>query len=112
MFKNIVSSLFDTINDEHMREQHMQEQHMHEQEQVQTEQHEEQLEPIAQVPNHLLPIKFTTVKPVVICVYQISTIGQQPFLLFLLKKHDQGLSFIPCPNHKKIKYSKIRDFFP
>lgn len=118
MFKNIVSSLFDTINDEHMRElqeQGQAEQHEHEQAEHHEEQQLQQLEPIAQVPNHLLPIKFTTVKPVVICVYQISTIGLRPFLLFLLKKHEQGLSFIPCPNHKKIKYSAlnyVQSLFP
>ena len=111
---NIVSRMFDTINtmtdpaEQHLAEQHLAEQHI-------AEQHIAVQHMAVQVPNHLLPIKFTTVKPVSICVYQINTTSLAPFLLFLFKKHEELLGFIPCPEHKKLKYTAmkcIQSLFP
>lgn len=110
MLKNIVSSLFDTINENDAKNDvQVNEPHIAPLEVL--EEHIAQ----AQVPNHLLPIKFTTAKPVVICVYHINTIESRPFILFLLKKHEHELCFIPCPGHKKIKYSAlsyVQSLFP
>ena len=59
------------------------------------------------VPNKTIPIKFSSIKPLLLCVYQVRTDGLYPFLLFLLERHGEQLSFIAPggSSSKKIKYS-------
>ena len=55
---------------------------------------------IVAVPNATRELGFLTVKPIVICVFQICNDGLYPFLLFLLKKNteEQAMTFIPFPS--------------
>ncbi len=61
------------------------------------------------VPNALMPLKMASSS---ICVYQVNTSGPQPFLLFLLHKQENELSFpsltiLGGGGEKKIKYAAI-----
>jgi hypothetical protein len=65
---------------------------------------------IVSVPNAGYPLKFSAVKPLEICTYQVRTDGLYPFLLFLL---NTDTTFITMPmffgnrKPKKIKYAAI-----
>jgi hypothetical protein len=112
MFKNIVSSLFDTINDtitdtitDTIKDTDTIKANV--------------VEPIivteakkpdycVAVPNKTIPINFSSIKPSLLCVYQVRTDGLYPFILFLLERHGEQLSFIApggSSSNKKIKYS-------
>ena len=41
---------------------------------------------IIDIPNNNKPVNFSTIKPLVICMFQVRLDGLYPFLLFLLKK--------------------------
>ena len=63
---------------------------------------------IVAVPNAKNALCFLTVKPIVICVFQICNDGLYPFLLFLLKKNtaEQEMTFIPFPSFDGGKTNK------
>ena len=67
---------------------------------------------IVSIPNAQTPFRFTTTKPIEICVYQVRTDGLYPFLLFLLTRPAETkdeYGFIPMPSFacspQKIKYA-------
>ena len=97
---NIVSRLFDTINqlteDETINDA------------IECVEVKNPINYIVAVPNKTLPFKFSSIKPFMICLYQVRTDGLYPFLLFLFQKEYNNLSFlsINCStiNEKKIRY--------
>ena len=68
---------------------------------------------IVSIPNQQTPLKFTSVKPIELCVYHVRTDGLNPFILFLLHKPSgqNEVKFITLAatigNTKKIKYASL-----
>jgi len=61
------------------------------------------------IPNKNTPLKFTTTKPIVLCVYRVRTDGLYPFILFLLQQKSNNFFALPYGGNrpKKIKYAAI-----
>jgi hypothetical protein len=57
------------------------------------------------VPNQRNPLKYSSIKPLAICLYQVCTDGLYPFLLFLL--HEANFISFVGPSQKKIKYAAV-----
>ena len=97
---NIVSRLFDTINNMSFDENTHKDEYTDSTAFVRSNY-------IVSVPNETQTLK-TTLKPVVLCVYQVRTDGLYPYILFLLQKYSHEFSFIKFSGtSKKMKYAAI-----
>ena len=97
----IVSRLFDTINNMSFDEDTSDDENTYADSSV-----FDKPNYIVSVPNENQPI--TQSKPLTICVYQVRTDGLYPYILFLLQKYTDELSFIPYSGtYKKMKYAAI-----
>ena len=64
---------------------------------------------IVSPPNKNIPLKFTAIKPLMLCIYQVRTDGLYPFILFLLEQKSNNFIALPLVSNrpKKIKYAAI-----
>ena len=79
---NIVSRLFDTINNMSLDEDTCDDENLYTDSTAFVRPNY-----IVSVPNETQELKTTPLKPVVICVYQVRTDGLYPYILFLLEKY-------------------------
>jgi hypothetical protein len=107
--RNIVSRLFDTINK--MTDEDTSEAGTSEAGTSEADDEEEGLGEnyLVSIPNKNTPLKFTTTKPIVLCVYRVRTDGLYPFILFLLQQKSNSFIALPYGGNrpKKIKYAAI-----
>jgi len=101
MLKNkIVSKLFDTINKLSVSsgEIKAEEEEQEQESKANKEGPKEEKEYIVSIPNESKPLKFSTEKPLLICIYTVRTEGLYPFILYLLHKAtNEEVNFIAMP---------------